>query len=125
MTWPFNSSPKNDEDESLTESITTTLTDSRVLIASAALTLTTLGGVRVYKRFLRRVRSVEHIKPDFRTQTLFGKCTSVGDGDNFRFYHTPGGRLAGWGLWRNAPSTKEELKNQTVCEEVQEYIHRD
>jgi len=28
---------------------------------------------------------------------MFGTATSVGDGDNFRFYHTPGGRLLGWG----------------------------
>jgi hypothetical protein len=42
--------------------------------------------------------------------------TSVGDGDNFRIYHTPGGRLAGWG-WlpgRRIPMDKKELKDQTV-----------
>jgi endonuclease YncB( thermonuclease family) len=40
--------------------------------------------------------------------------TSVGDGDNFRFFHTPGGRLAGWGWLRSIPTDKKALRNQTI-----------
>jgi hypothetical protein len=42
--------------------------------------------------------------------------TSVGDGDNFRIFHTPGGRLAGWGwlLWKRVPRGKKELRDNTV-----------
>lgn len=36
-----------------------------------------------------------------------GKVTSVGDSDNFRFYHTPGGIWAGWGWLRHVPTTKK------------------
>ncbi|KAJ5245887.1 hypothetical protein N7468_000870 [Penicillium chermesinum] len=51
-----------------------------------------------------------------RRRTVFGQVTSVGDGDNFRLYHTPGGRLAGWGWlpWKRVPVNKKELKDQTI-----------
>lgn len=41
---------------------------------------------------------------------------SVGDADNFRFYHTPGGRWLGWGWLRNVKEGRKELKGQTVCQ---------
>jgi hypothetical protein len=47
---------------------------------------------------------------------LFGTVTRVGDADNFHLFHTPGGRLAGWG-WlpgRKIPEKKADLKNNTV-----------
>lgn len=40
----------------------------------------------------------------------------MGDGDNFRLFHTPGGRLTGW-EWmpgRKVPTKREELKDRTV-----------
>lgn len=40
--------------------------------------------------------------------------TRVGDGDNFRFYHTPGGLLMGWGWLRKIPTTRKELKDETL-----------
>ena len=92
------------------------LTQPSVLLSSAGLTLASLGAIRVYKRHLRRLTSIGHIKPeDFRRKSIFGKVTSVGDGDNFRLYHTPGGRWAGWGWGRRVPEKREELKDQTVC----------
>lgn len=42
--------------------------------------------------------------------------TRVGDADNFHLFHTPGGRLTGWG-WlpgRKVPEKKADLKGKTV-----------
>lgn len=73
-------------------------TSAQVLVPTLLLTAALLGASRVYKRHLRQIPTVAHIKPDeLRNRTLYGYVTSVGDGDDFRFYHTPGGRLAGWG----------------------------
>lgn len=73
------------------------------------------GGPLIYKRHLRRVRNVDYLTPrQFRTKTLFGHVTRVGDGDNFRFYHTPGGRLAGWGWLRSIPTKAGDLKDETL-----------
>lgn len=94
-----------------------TFTEPRILIPSIALTVATVTGVRFYKSFLRRIPTVNHIKPDyFRRRSLFGRVTSVGDADNFRLFHTPGGRLAGWGWlpWKSVPTKREELSKQTV-----------
>ncbi|KAH7408263.1 hypothetical protein DE146DRAFT_645740 [Phaeosphaeria sp. MPI-PUGE-AT-0046c] len=95
----------------------TSLTDPQTVITSIALTITSIGAVRVYKTYLRRIPSVNHIKPHyFRRKGLFGRVTSVGDADNFRLYHTPGGRLAGWGWlpWKRVPVKREGLSNQTL-----------
>ncbi|KAK3648130.1 putative endonuclease lcl3 [Elasticomyces elasticus] len=54
--------------------------------------------VLLYNRFLRRIPRQEYLRPnDFRKRTFYGYVPSVGDGDNFHFFHTPGGRLTGWG----------------------------
>ena len=95
----------------------TSLLEPRTLIPSLALTVTTVAGVRLYKSYLRRIPTVNHIKPDhFRRRSLFGQVTSVGDADNFRLYHTPGGRLAGWGWlpWKTVPTKRDQLMKQTV-----------
>lgn len=84
---------------------------------AVAFTVTTVSALRIYKSYLRRIPSVNHIKPDlYRRRTLFGKVTSVGDADNFRLFHTPGGRWAGWGWlpWKRVPTTKEGLMRKTV-----------
>ena len=67
-----------------------------------------------------------------RRQSLTGRVTSVGDGDNFRIYRTlpvvhgedgagaygvidtPGGRLLGWDWLRRIPAARKDLKDQTV-----------
>jgi hypothetical protein len=95
----------------------TSFTDPRTVISTVALTITSVATVRLYKTYLRRIPSVNHIKPDyFRRKGLFGRVTSVGDADNFRLYHTPGGRIAGWGWlpWKTVPTKREALKDQTV-----------
>lgn len=90
----------------------------QTIIATVILTTASLSLFRFYKSYLRRIPQAVNINPGFfRRRSLVGKVTSVGDGDNFRIYHTPGGRLAGWG-WlpgRRIPVEKKELKDQTVC----------
>lgn len=91
--------------------------ESRTLISTVLLTSGILLAVRFHRSYLRRIPDAPSISPSFlRRRTIFGKVTSVGDGDNFRIFHTPGGRLAGWGWlpWKKVPTTKKELKDNTV-----------
>ncbi|KAK3393176.1 nuclease domain-containing protein [Podospora didyma] len=68
-----------------------------------------------YRSYLRRIPGTDYIKPSaFRSRTLLGKVTSVGDGDNFHLFHTPGGRLAGWGWLRRVPTARKDLKGRTI-----------
>lgn len=102
---------------------TDTLSAKRYLLAPenlpAVLVLTTscLALYGFWRSYLRRIPEAGNISPGFfRKRSLFGRVTSVGDGDNFRVFHTPGGRLAGWG-WapgRKVPEGKKELKDKTV-----------
>jgi hypothetical protein len=93
-------------------------TQPSIIIPSVLLTVTTLFMVHIYKKYLRRIPSTEYIRPGFfRRRSLFGTVTRVGDGDNFRLFHTPGGRLAGWGwTWRRVPTNKKVLSAKTVCQ---------
>ncbi|KAA8893387.1 hypothetical protein FN846DRAFT_537111 [Sphaerosporella brunnea] len=88
-----------------------------VLLACLAAGGAVLAASHLYRNHLRRVSTAAHIPQYFlRRRSLFGPVTSVGDGDNFRIYHTPGGRLLGWG-WlpgRRVPTLKKDLKDQTV-----------
>ncbi|KAL1651209.1 putative endonuclease lcl3 [Diplodia intermedia] len=92
-------------------------TEPRQVVPTLLLTATTLFFVRVYKSYLRRIPSVNHIKPAFfRDRSLFGTVTRVGDADNFHLFHTPGGRIAGWG-WlpgRKIPASGKELTSKTI-----------
>ncbi|KAL6248927.1 putative endonuclease lcl3 [Rhinocladiella similis] len=91
--------------------------EPQTIVATAVLTASCLGLFKFYKSYLRRIPQATNITPGFlRRRSLVGRVTSVGDGDNFRFYHTPGGRLAGWGWFpgRRVPTEKKELKDQTV-----------
>ena len=64
-----------------------------ILITAA----TTVVSLRLYKLYLRRIPNAAHVRPEMlRKRSIFGKVTSVGDGDNFRLFHMPGGRLGGW-----------------------------
>lgn len=82
----------------------------------SALAVTAILGVYAFWRsYLRRLPSTGHIAPGlYRRRSLLGQVTSVGDGDNFRLFHTPGGRLAGWGWLRKVPTDRKELKDRTV-----------
>lgn len=84
-------------------------------LAPAAAAGLTLGLWTFYHSYLRRIPATAHIAPSFfRRRSLFGKVTSVGDGDGFHLFHTPGGRLAGWGWLRRVPKDRKELKGRTV-----------
>ncbi|KAK4451465.1 putative endonuclease LCL3 [Podospora aff. communis PSN243] len=73
-------------------------------------------GIWVFWRsYLRRLKGAGHITPGyFHKRSLFGKVTSVGDGDGFHLFHTPGGRLAGWGWLRRVPTDRKQLKDRTI-----------
>lgn len=73
-----------------------------------------LGGSLLWRRHFRRIPSAEYVTPRTLTkrQSIRAYCTSVGDGDNFRVWHTPGV----WPLsklWR-APTDKKLLKDRTI-----------
>jgi len=91
--------------------------EPQTVVATLVLTAASLGLYKFYKRYLRRIPQAVNISPElFRRRSILGKVTSVGDGDNFRLYHTPGGRLVGWD-WlpgRHVPSEKKALKDNTV-----------
>jgi endonuclease YncB( thermonuclease family) len=82
-----------------------------IVIPTLLLTTSLLGLHTLYRRRLRRIATVSQLPPSAiaNHQTLFGKAVSVGDADNFRLYHTPGGRLLGWGWLRSVPETRKEL----------------
>lgn len=127
MRWPPWSSHSDDHSERRpvkgrwAENVNSTdwshYTEPRNLIPTVVLTGTILAVVHVYRNYLRRIPKVDSIQPGFfRRRSLFGRVTSVGDGDDFRLFHTPGGRLAGWDWMpgRRVPSKREDLKDRTV-----------
>jgi endonuclease YncB( thermonuclease family) len=70
------------------------------------LTTTALSLRAFHVTYLRRIPTAAHIPPSYlRRRTLLGRVVAVGDGDNFRLFHTPGGRLAGWGWF---PARRKE-----------------
>ncbi|KAF9208007.1 putative endonuclease lcl3 [Haplosporangium sp. Z 27] len=85
------------------------------IITSAAFSMGILATF-FYRRRLRRIPTSAYLTPsDLQGKRILkGKVTSVGDSDNFRFYHTPGGVWAGWGWLRHVPAETKELKNQTL-----------
>ncbi|KAL2823154.1 hypothetical protein BDW59DRAFT_149011 [Aspergillus cavernicola] len=92
-------------------------TEPRTLVPTLILTSGILTVATIHRRYLRRFPDAPSIPPPyFRSRSILGKVTSVGDGDNFRIYHTPGGRLAGWGWlpWKKVPKGKKELKDNTI-----------
>ena len=125
--WPWNSKPSDDDDKkkrigfAWSNSLNTTdwkhFTDPRNLVPVLLLSGTIIGSYAFYRSYLRRIPQANFISPSFwRRRSVFGRVTSVGDGDNFRLFHTPGGRLAGWGWlpWRRVPKEKKGLVDKTV-----------
>ncbi|KAK7032896.1 putative endonuclease LCL3 [Favolaschia claudopus] len=92
------------------------------LTAFALGSVTSISGALVYRRYFRRIPNGDWVTPDVlaKRRWVKGKVTSVGDSDNFRFYHMPG---FGW-RWplkfRRVPSTTKgeldstQLKDQTL-----------
>ncbi|CUM66384.1 uncharacterized protein PRCAT00004048001 [Priceomyces carsonii] len=92
------------------------LMNPQVLLMSAGLTTVAFVSHRLFKRYVQRIPSYLNITPEIldRQRKLYGKVTRVGDGDNFRFYHTPGGVLLGWGWIRKVPTNRSDLKDETL-----------
>ncbi|CAA19124.1 mitochondrial nuclease Lcl3, implicated in DNA repair [Schizosaccharomyces pombe] len=91
-------------------------------IIGTGLITTSIGGFFFLRRF-RRISNASTIPKNYlnnstvenrKYKTMFGYVTRVGDGDNFRFYHTPGGRLLGWHWLRKVPCSRSDLSNETI-----------
>src|SRR5690242_2187005 len=102
MRWPWSgdeteqkkTGPAGWTEHSSSNDWATSLRRPLALLPSLVLTVAPVAGVRPYKSYLRRIPTINHIRPAcFRRRSLFGQVTSVGDAVNFRLYHTPGGRL--------------------------------
>ena len=101
----------------LTVTPTQLFTARENILPTIVLTSTCLAFYTFYRSYLRRIPAAGNISPEFfRNRSLVGRVTSVGDGDNFRIFHTPGGRLAGWGWMprRRVPTERKGLKDKTV-----------
>jgi len=83
---------------------------------STILTSSIFGGYKFYAKFLRPIQKVTDIPVEhFSKKTLKGRVTSVGDGDNFHFYHTPGGIFGGWNWLRFPPKTNQRgIRSKTL-----------
>lgn len=124
MPWPFASSSGKERDGdrrlvSWSDSLNGTdwqhYKDPRNWIPTLLVTTTVVVSLQIYRSYLRRIPGAIHVQPSFfRTRSLFGRVTSVGDGDNFHLFHTPGGRLAGWDWLRKIPNKKADLKGRTI-----------
>ncbi|KAB2577718.1 putative endonuclease lcl3 [Lasiodiplodia theobromae] len=98
-------------------------TEPRQVIPTLLLTATTLFFVRVYKSYLRRIPSVNHIKPAFfRERSLFGTVTRI----HIRIAGIDAPEMAHFG--RPAQPYSQEaydwLKNYILNRRVRAYIYR-
>ncbi|KAL8723861.1 MAG: hypothetical protein Q9181_007125 [Wetmoreana brouardii] len=125
MRWPWSSSSEEREEKAspspndVLSSVTdwSRYQDPRNVIPVIVLTAGAFFFSTFYRSYLKRVSQAINIAPTFwRKRSLFGRVTSVGDNDNFRLFHTPGGRLAGWEIlpWRRVPTTRKQLAGKTV-----------
>lgn len=77
---------------------------SRVALLTFVLTGSILTSYALFNKYLKQYTRITQIPPkSLKKRWLYGKVTSVGDGDNFHFFHTPGGLLGGWGWARHVP----------------------
>lgn len=113
--WQEATAEKRKSNEDNGNTIISSFTDPNVLIPTVILTTGLLTLRRVHHTYLRRVTNAAHLPPSFlRRRSLFGRVTSVGDADNFRLYHTPGGVFLGWGWLRHVPKSRKTLTEQTL-----------
>jgi endonuclease YncB( thermonuclease family) len=113
---PWWSSSNNDPDKLPSKSPLEALKSlpiyhAEIVIPTIILSSSIIAGHAFYRRRLRRIPTVAQIPPTALTshQRLFGTAVSVGDADNFRLFHTPGGRLLGWGWLRHVPTSRKDL----------------
>ncbi len=108
--------PLSSANDRESKGLTSSFYDPSTIIATSILTASVLGGFYIYKMYLRRIAESRKLPLSFmRHRTMLGYVTSVGDGDNFHFYHTPGGILAGWYWLRPVPKVNQRgLGKQTL-----------
>lgn len=95
-----------------------TLYHPLVILYGLGTSITVIGGYSLYTKYFRRIkRAIDIPTTFFRNRWIYGKVTSVGDGDNFHLYHLPGGVLSGWGWLRKVPEINKfrELKGETIA----------
>lgn len=86
----------------------------KTILLAMILTGGALGSYHLYQTLIKRIPTSLDIPTHyFRKKTVPGVVSSVGDGDNFHFFHTPGGIFAGWGWLRHPPRLRKLLKDQT------------
>jgi len=110
---------RNSEDETRHKRVSRSLfLEPRIITACVITAGTTFAALRFYRAYLRRVPNAGYVKPtDFHKRSLYGYVTSVGDGDGYHLFHTPGGIWAGWGWYkgrRPQDFDRKRLKDQTV-----------
>lgn len=126
MVWPFNKPSRDEAREesqeqagSWTGSLHDTqrgpLTAAREWAPMVGFSVVGLVALQVYSNYLRRIPGAAFVRKSFfNRRSLFGRVSSVGDGDNFHLFHTPGGKAVGWGWLRKVPESRKELKDRTV-----------
>lgn len=124
MVWPFSSAnAQKDADSAQRKPVTwvESVNDHNQFQAAkewapvVLFSLASLGALQLYANFLRRIPGAGYVRPDyFHKRSIYGRVTSVGDGDNFHLFHTPGGRTVGWGWLRKVPEGRKDLKDRTV-----------
>ncbi|KAH8079679.1 hypothetical protein HD553DRAFT_277018 [Filobasidium floriforme] len=89
---------------------------SVAIVSSVGTTGLVLGSLVFYRRYWRRIPNAEAVPGRTIQNKRFirGIVTSVGDGDGFRIYHTPGPFYSYPFRFRNVPETSKELKDQTI-----------
>ncbi|KAK4048566.1 Scaffold-type E3 ligase [Microbotryomycetes sp. JL201] len=96
------------KDASLTSSILR-LDHTNPLLVATATGITLATAYAAWSRFMRRIPNVDALTQSYLDgRKLRGVVTSVGDADNFRFYHKP---LLSLG---KVPTSRAELKDQTI-----------
>ncbi|KAH3683318.1 hypothetical protein WICPIJ_005712 [Wickerhamomyces pijperi] len=86
-----------------------------LLLSTTIATTVSLVSISIFKR-LQPFNSIHSIpKSYFNTgKTIYGRVTSVGDGDNFHMIHTPGGLVGGWGWFRRIPGYGSDSKHKKL-----------
>ncbi|KAF8503878.1 hypothetical protein JB92DRAFT_2739261 [Gautieria morchelliformis] len=88
----------------------------QVATAFALGSLSTVGVIALRTRCFKRIPTSDWVHPRViaKKKWIKGVVTSVGDGDGFRLYHTPGPFWT-WPLkLRRVPVTAKELKDETI-----------
>ncbi|EIW66747.1 hypothetical protein TREMEDRAFT_34464 [Tremella mesenterica DSM 1558] len=89
---------------------------SIALISTTSTILIGIGGIWFHKILWRRIKNSDSVTLRMLEKKIWvkGVVTSVGDGDNFRLFHTPGPFFSYPFKIRSIPSTPKELKDETI-----------